>query len=61
MLLNKPRRLVAVLNGFEIGVESPSDNQDAASFDKFCEAFRLELFKLVEQPKEATEKVVNEN
>lgn len=49
MIVSKPKRLVAVINGFEIGVESPSSEQDAAEFDSFCEAFKLELSKMVKK------------
>ncbi len=59
MLLNKPKRLVAVLNGFEIGVESPSDAQDAAQFDEFCEAFKREIAALLKKPEKNEEVATN--
>lgn len=52
MVLNKPKRLVAVINGFEIGVESPDERQDAVAFDQFCEALRAEIKKFVTPPAE---------
>ena len=50
MVLDRPKQLVAVLNGFEIGVESPNTEQDALEFQQFCTALQSELAKLVTKP-----------
>ena len=58
MLINRPKKVIAQVAGYQIIVKSENDLEDADRFNRFCDEFKAALMVLAsapEKPKMATE------